>query len=94
MAGGGKRPGAGRPKGSINKRTAEKVAAIEASGMTPLDYLTSIYQDVGADKARRLDAAKAAAPYVHAKLSTIDAKIDAKLSVTEVAHRIIDSAPD
>lgn len=39
--------------------------------MTPLDYLKSIYLDEEEEKARRIDAAKAAAPYVHAKLSSV-----------------------
>jgi len=33
---GGKRPRSGRPKGSPNKATAERQAAVAASGMTPL----------------------------------------------------------
>lgn len=72
MARGGKRAGAGRPKGSANVRTREIADAISASGMTPLEYLTSVYQDPNADKAKRIDAAKAAAPYVHARLASIE----------------------
>lgn len=72
MARGGARPGAGRPAGASNKRTIEQVEAIAASGMTPLEYLTSVYQDVGAEESKRIDAAKAAAPYVHAKMSSVE----------------------
>lgn len=72
MARGGSREGAGRPKGVRNKRTVEQVEHIEASGMTPLEYLTSVYQDPRADESKRIDAAKAAAPYVHPKLSSIE----------------------
>lgn len=92
MAGGGKRPGAGRPKGAVNKRTAIQTAAIEASGMTPLEYLTSIYQDIAADEAKRLDAAKAAAPYVHAKLASIAIGGDESnpvRTVTEIRRSIV-----
>lgn len=64
--------GRGRPKGSKNKKTVEQIATVAATGMTPLEYLTSVYQDVSADESRRIDAAKAAAPYVHAKLATIE----------------------
>ena len=71
MARGGARPGAGRKPGSATKRTREIANAI-AEGMSPLEYLTSIYRDPGADEARRLDAAKAAAPYVHPKLASIE----------------------
>ena len=72
MAHGGQRPGAGRPKGAHNKRTTEQAEAVAATGMTPLEYLTSVYQDIDQDEGKRIDAAKAAAPYVHAKLSSIE----------------------
>lgn len=87
---GGARPGAGRKKGIPNKRTQEQVESVKATGMTPLEYLTSVYQSplppelteaveknkLDADviqaiagwHARRIDAAKAAAPFVHPKL--------------------------
>lgn len=82
MARGGARPGAGRPRGAANQRTREVADAIAASGLTPLEYLTSVYQDVSADEGKRIDAAKAAAPYVHAKLS----QIDMKARVGELPH--------
>lgn len=69
---GGARPGAGRKKGEPNKKTAETRAAVEASGMTPLEYMLHVMRDAGEDSPRRLAAAAAAAPYVHAKLSSIE----------------------
>lgn len=63
----------GRPKGSPNKATAAKAAAIAASGLTPLDYLLDVMRN-GIDPVARLDAAKAAAPYVHPKLQPVDGK--------------------
>lgn len=76
MARGGARPGAGRAKGVPNKKTAERVAEIEASGLTPLDFMLNAMRDEDKDFATRLDAAKAAAPYVHARLSTVEAKTE------------------
>lgn len=76
MPRGGFRPGAGRKPGSLTKKSAEQVKAIEESGMTPLDFLTKVFRDEGEDKARRIDAAKAAAPYVHARLASLDARVD------------------
>lgn len=73
MAKGGARAGAGRPRGSRSLKTADRLAAIEAAGITPLDYLLNIMRDDGQDKIVRLDAAKAAAPYVHPKLANIEA---------------------
>jgi len=72
MATGGARPGAGRPKGSRNKRTLEQVRAIAASGLTPLEYMLSVVRDETQPQEVRLDAAYKAAPYVHARLAAID----------------------
>lgn len=73
---GGRKPGTpktgGRQKGVPNKATTAKAAEIRESGLTPLDYLIGVMRDAGADEARRIDAAKAAAPYVHAKLQPVD----------------------
>src|SRR5690349_1327252 len=62
----------GRQKGTPNRKTAEVVAAIESSGLTPLDYMLSVLRNDANDQPTRLDAAHKAAPYVHAKLATID----------------------
>lgn len=37
----------------------------------PLEFMLQIMRDPGADRTERLDMAKAAAPYVHAKLSSV-----------------------
>lgn len=79
---GGKRPGAGRKKGVPNKRTAELQAAVEANGITPLEFLLSIMRDGVNEPKDRMAAAIAAAPYVHAKLAAIDVTGDVKLGVT------------
>jgi hypothetical protein len=42
------------------------------SAITPLDYLLGIIRDKDQDGRSRLDAAKAAAPYCHARLSAIE----------------------
>lgn len=70
MARGGIRPGAGRPRGTANVRTCEVANAI-AEGLTPLEFLTSVYRDLEGDMARRVDAAKAAAQYVHARRAPV-----------------------
>lgn len=40
--------------------------------MTPLDYMILVMRDESQDGAMRLDAAKSAAPYVHARLSSTE----------------------
>jgi hypothetical protein len=80
---GGARPGAGRKKGSPNKKTAELQKAVAESGVTPLEFMLSIMRTQPGDDiedpriltdmlALRFEAAKAAAPYVHAKLSSVE----------------------
>lgn len=72
MAIGGARVGAGRKPGAATKMNEEaRKKALEA-GISPLEYLLSVMRNNEADEAKRIDAAKAAAPYVHAKLSTVD----------------------
>lgn len=69
---GGSRPGAGRKPGAPNKATAERQAEIAASGLTPLDYMLTILRDEDRSVEDRMDAAKAAAPYVHPKLAAVE----------------------
>jgi hypothetical protein len=73
MARGGHREGAGRKPGSVNVATAKAREAAEAGGEMPLDFMLRIMRDEAAERSERLDMAKAAAPYVHAKLSSIEA---------------------
>ena len=49
---------------------ARKAAA--EGGILPLDYMLKILRDENQDAAIRMDAAKAAAPYVHAKLASVE----------------------
>lgn len=62
--------GVGRPKGAKNKKGKALRNAVRA-GQTPLDYLLSIMTDVKQEQAARMDAAKSAAPYCHARLQSI-----------------------
>jgi hypothetical protein len=41
----------------------------------PLDFLLRLMRDPHSPMARRLEAAKAAAPFLHPKLTAIDAKL-------------------
>jgi phage terminase small subunit len=66
MPRGGKRPGAGRPRGSTNKTRFELPEQGE-------QYRNAVMNDPAADWRRRDRMAKAAAPYCHAKI-TYDAK--------------------
>lgn len=89
---GGARPGAGRKPGAINKATAIARQAAEAGGIMPLDFMLNRMRDEEAPMAERLDMAKAAAPYVHAKLTSIEANVNADVLVRP--HVIEFVAPD
>ena len=60
----------GRKKGSLNKKTILRAQTAENQGLSPLEFLLSVVRDETKDIAVRLDAAKCAAPYVHARLQT------------------------
>jgi hypothetical protein len=93
---GGKRPGAGRPKGVPNKANAERQAAIAASGLTPLDYLLSVLRDESAEPQVRMEAAKSAAPYVHPRLASIEhaGRDSSPIKIEEIKIRLVKAQPD
>ena len=62
----------GRSPGTPNRKTAETQKAVEESGLTPLQYMLSVMRNDNEEGQRRLAAAQAAAPYVHAKLSSVE----------------------
>jgi len=74
MPRGGKREGAGRPVGAANQRTREIADNAAKDGLTPLEYMLSIMRDDTAEAKDRMWAAEKAAPYVHAKLASVEHK--------------------
>lgn len=69
---GGARAGAGRKPGVRNKKTAALLERVQAEGETPLQFLLGQMRNINNPRDVRIDAAKAAAPYVHAKLQNIE----------------------
>lgn len=76
MAHGGPRQGAGRKPGATTRlnEAARKKAA--EGGLMPLDYMLSILRDEALAPSERFEAAKAAAPYVHARLAAVEHSTD------------------
>jgi len=98
---GGKREGAGRPKGSPNKATTLARQQVLDSGISPLQLFAQVYQDVGRDMGERLDAAKAASPYIHSKMptdinleNTLDGNIDVHIIPEGVIQKTIENLND
>lgn len=91
----GSKPGerrGGRKKGTPNKATAEREKAIRKSGLTPLDYMLKLLRNSKLDQDTRLEAAKAAAPYVHPKLNSVEfsGPNGGPVQVEEVRRTIVD----
>jgi hypothetical protein len=74
MPRGAKRPGAGRPKGVRNRKTIALTAAIEAPGLTPLDYMLSVMRNPEEPEERRMQMAKAALPLMHKRIRPLKPK--------------------
>lgn len=72
MARGGARKGAGRPRGKSARIDAEARQKALTGGLTPLDYMLSLLRDAKLSTEDRFEAAKAAAPYVHARLAAVE----------------------
>ena len=66
----------GRPKGSKNKSTVARMAAIADGGETPLDYMLRVMRDPAEEHRRRDAMAQASAPYIHSRLATTEIKGD------------------
>ena len=88
MAKGGRRPGAGRPKGSRQKAQTyrqERLARAAAEGISPLEVMITAMRaawDAG-EVNEAVQHAVHAAPYVHPRLAATDLKVDDKRSVRE-----------
>lgn len=80
----GKKTG-GRTAGTPNKATKVREEIIAASGLSPLEYMLDVLRNPLSDAAQRMDAAKAAAPYVHPKLSAVEHS-------GEIDHHVHDDA--
>ncbi len=90
MAGRGSAPGerrGGRQKGTPNKVTVKRAAAIAESGKTPLDFMLSVLRDEDASIKERMWAAVAAAPYCHAKPRPVAANAGGvEVQVVHITH--------
>lgn len=77
----------GRPRGSVNRRSQIARDIVERLNVDPLEALLRIIKNRRLPIELRLDAAKAATPFVHARLSTTQVFADVRQNV-EVDHKI------
>lgn len=104
MAKGGRRQGAGRPKGAQTERKRAVAIKAAAEGVTPITVMLGVMRAAFSEaidpeggiidmKAATLAAnmAKDAAPYVHPRLSSVDARVRQTyedMTDTEIEQRI------
>lgn len=98
MSHGGKRPGAGRPRGAKSKITKEREALVKKAAAVIEDvlpdafkgdahaYLMAVYKDETMPVKDRLAAATAAIGYEKPKLAAVEvqAEVDATVSVSRI----------
>lgn len=72
MSHGGSRPNAGRKKGKPGKKQRALVEKAESGGQMPVEYLLEVMRDPTNDQKDRMEAAKSAAPYLHARLAAVE----------------------
>ena len=70
MSNGGYREGAGRKKGTPNKKSSEIASKAFEEGITPLEYMLNILRDETQSDERRDWAAERAAPFIHPRLQS------------------------
>jgi hypothetical protein len=73
---GGKRPGAGRPKGAASRRTREVADAAAKLGLSPLEYLLKAMSHPQTTQRRKDRLAEVCLPYLHPRLNAV-ASVDA-----------------
>ena len=78
------------PEEVIRKVEAEAVANCIATGESPLSYMLRVMRDPTVEDPRRDEMARAAAPYIHAKISPENTKTTESLHIT-LAHLVLGS---
>ena len=61
--------------------STELIKAAKAAGETPLEYMLRVMRDVTVEDPRRDEMARAAAPYIHAKISPENTKTTDNLQI-------------
>ncbi len=90
MAVGGKRPGAGRPKGAVNKATADIKAIAQQYGEQAMSTLFDIMLSSENDTAR-IAAAKEIIDRGYGKAKQqLEAEISGGMSIQSIVRKIVD----
>ena len=85
---GGKRQGSGRPQGSRDKGKAALEAVQTLNGETPIAFFAGILANAEMPLSLRFAAAKELAPYMHPRLSSVEANVKATVSHDEFWSKV------
>jgi hypothetical protein len=93
MARGGKREGAGRPKGALNKVTASVMEAAQSFTTDALSTLAEIMRNPEHPAAARVSAANALLDRGHGKPTQsveLDGSLDIEAHISEIRRTVVD----
>lgn len=79
MPKGGRRQGAGRKPGSVNKRSQAALDEATRLGVNPLAFLLERVKDEQEERETRVECAKALLPYLHPRLASVDVDLSTEL---------------
>jgi hypothetical protein len=93
---GGARPGAGRPKGSTNKKSQEIQDRLEELGVDPIEGMAMLASDPTSTPELKLQCFKELAQYVAPKRKAVDmnASLDGSFSIEVVRFTDEDTSTD
>lgn len=93
VAKGGARPGAGRKPGGSNTKSREIADRAAAQGITPIEVMLDAMREAheAGDSRQAALFAQMAAPYIHPKLSTINANLSGEV---KASVQILSEFPD
>jgi hypothetical protein len=81
-------PNLGRQKGSQNKKTVGMIMA-QRDGISPLEFLLSVMDDEKQELPIRMDAAKSASPYCHARLAQTQLEVTGDITYDKIEREIV-----
>lgn len=79
----------GRPAGSQNKIQNTGIVLARRKGISPLEFLLNVMDDIEESLNVRMDAAKSAAPYCHQRLAQLAVEHKGEVYINKVEHVIV-----
>ena len=87
---GGKRPGAGRPKGAINKRSKELTERLDDLGVDPIEGMAMISADPTTSPELKFQCFKELAQYIAPKRKAVEQHTTGDVTIEVVNFQDLD----